>query len=145
MLAHSTESATVTLVLAPVLGDGLAKIAVTSIATTSTTVPVTERALDQINVNVESAGRQEVLLFSTFHANYFLWKGRACTTTYCNLFSTCEACTRQPGCGWCDGQAVCIPGLSSRADTQQCSAWFYYSCYSPQREGCSDRIKVLIK
>ncbi|XP_065830968.1 uncharacterized protein [Oscarella lobularis] len=69
------------------------------------------------------------------------WKGRACTTTYCNLYTTCDACSRQPGCGWCDSQSSCIPGLGSRPDKQQCNTWFYYSCYSPRREGCSDKIK----
>ena len=58
MPAHSTDIATVRLVLVLVSGDGLAKIAATSIATTSTTVPATEHAWGQISVDAESAGGQ---------------------------------------------------------------------------------------
>eukprot|EP00118_Oscarella_pearsei_P003217 m.13434 g.13434 ORF g.13434 m.13434 type:complete len:5185 (+) comp24805_c0_seq1:361-15915(+) len=74
------------------------------------------------------------------------WKGRACTTTYCNLYTTCHSCSQQPGCGWCDGKQMCIPGLGLRPDKEECGQWFYYSCYSPPSKGsstCSNRIKEI--
>ena len=58
VLARSTGNVTVSLVLVRVSRDGVVKTAPTFTATTSTTVPVMERAWGRINVVAELVGRQ---------------------------------------------------------------------------------------
>lgn len=77
------------------------------------------------------------------------WSGPACSVDVCSVHSSCSACSRTVGCGWCDATQECKAGSGYGPDKGTCNSWFYYRCYAgTTREistlnGCSKEVAII--
>lgn len=56
------------------------------------------------------------------------WGGPACNVDLCTVKRTCDSCTKQIGCGWCNDQQKCVAGSGEGPKYGRCRSWIYYTC-----------------
>lgn len=67
------------------------------------------------------------------------WYGSHCGASKCPRYSSCQQCTKDEGCGWCDTTQKCVPGNAEKSFSS-CENYFFRNCLTFSPSTCSKEI-----